>query len=149
MSLHLVPLAWQDASAFVSMWHRSHEPPAGGRFWAGVADERGILHGVHITGRPVARSFDDGWTLEVTRVATDGTRNANSKLYAAAWQAAKALGFTRLVTYNHEGESGASLRAAGYRIVAERPARKGWDMPSRPRSDHGVDGIPRTLWEAS
>lgn len=148
MSLHIVPVDWKDACGFITMWHRSHEAPAGGKFWAGCADELGVLHGVHVTGRPVAVSYQDGWTLEVTRVATDGTRNANSMLYAAAWQATKALGFRRLVTYNHEGESGASLRAAGYRIVAQRPPRKGWNSPSRPREDKGVDGIARTLWEA-
>jgi len=51
--------------------------------------------------------------VEVTRVATDGTPNACSLLYAAAWQAAKALGYRTLLTYTQKGESGASLRAAG------------------------------------
>jgi len=87
--------------------------------------------------------------VSFVRSATDGTPNANSMLYAAAWRAASALGYRRLVTYTQDGESGASLRAAGYRIVAERPARPGWSVPSRPRDDHGVDGIARTLWEAS
>jgi hypothetical protein len=70
-------------------------------------------------------------------------------LYGAAWRAAKALGYTRLVTYTRADESGASLRAAGWRIVAERSARKKtWNFPSRPREEKR-DGIPRTLWEAS
>lgn len=75
--------------------------------------------------------------------------NANSMLCAAAWRAAKALGYRRLITYTQEGESGASLRAAGWRIVAERPARPGWDMPSRPRKLRGTEDVARTLWEAS
>jgi hypothetical protein len=104
---------------------------------------------VAIVGRPVARAFDDGLTLEVTRTATDGTPHTNSMLYGAAWRATKALGYRRLVTYTQAGETGASLRAAGYRIVAERPARPGWSCPSRPRDDRGVDRMPRTLWEAS
>ncbi len=129
-----------------------------------------VLRGVAITGRPVSRMFDDGLTLEVTRSATDGTPNANSMLYAAAWQAARALGFTRLVTYTHTryagpacaarclhgscdlirgGESGSSLRGAGWVIVAQRAAHAGWDRPSRPRHLTGTEGIPRTLWEAS
>jgi hypothetical protein len=147
-SLHLVPVSWDDAARFVAMWHRHHGPPPGGKFWAGAADDMGVLRGVHITGRPVARSFDDGRTLEVTRLATDGTRNAGSLLYAAAWRAAKALGYTRLVTYTQEGESGASLKAAGYQVVAQRAPRAGWTCPSRPRDDKGADGIARTLWEA-
>ena len=149
MSLRTVPVSWQDACAFVGMWHRHLRPPRGHKFSLGVADELDILRGVAIVGRPVARLLDDGLTLEVNRTATDGTRNANSMLYGAAWQAARALGYRRLITYNQQGESGASLRGAGYRVVAERPARPGWNMPSRPRELHGDEGIPRTLWEAS
>ena len=147
--LHLVPVAFADACGFVKMWHRHHEPPVGHKFSVGVADEAGVLRGVAIVGRPVARMYDDGLTLEVNRTATDGTPNANSMLYGAAWRAARSLGYGRLVTYTQAGESGASLRAVGWRVIAERPARAGWDVPSRPRDGHGVDGIPRTLWEAS
>ena len=85
--------------------------------------------------------------LEVTRVATDGTPNACSLLYAAAWQATKALGYRRLLTYTQRGESGASLRAAGWRIVAARPPAPGWSRPSRPRTDHGVEHIARLRWQ--
>lgn len=98
---------------------------------------------------PVARHFADGLTVEVTRTATDGTRNANSMLYAAVARAAFALGYRRIVTYTQAGESGSSLRAAGYRVIARRPPRSGWTTPSRPRRDHGVDGIARTLWEST
>jgi hypothetical protein len=70
-------------------------------------------------------------------------------LYATAWRAAKALGYRRLVTYTQANETGASLRAAGWRVVGERSARSGWDTPSRPRDGRGADGIQRTLWEAS
>jgi hypothetical protein len=149
VTVRLVPVAFEDACGFVQMWHRHLRPPAGHKFSVGVADEAGVLRGVAIVGRPVARSFDNGVTLEVTRCATDGTPNVGSMLYGACWRATSALGFRRLVTYNHAGESGASLRAAGYRIVAERPARSGWSCPSRPRDDHGVDGIARTLWEVA
>jgi hypothetical protein len=148
MSLRVVPVGWRAASAFVTTWHRHHKSPPGHKFCVGVADGD-VLVGVAIVGRPVARSFDDGLTLEVNRSATDGTSNANSMLYGAAWRAAKALGYRRLITYTQAGESGASLRAAGYLVVAERPARAGWDTPSRPRDGHGVDQMPRTLWEAS
>lgn len=147
MSLQLVPVAFADACGFVSMWHRHHSPPVGHKFSVGVADDE-LLVGVVIVGRPVARHLDDGRTLEVTRSATDGTEHANSMLYAAAWRAAKALGYRRLITYTQQGEAGSSLRAAGWSVVAQRPARKGWDTPSRPREDNGNDGIPRTLWEA-
>jgi hypothetical protein len=146
MTLHLVPVTFEEACGFVAMWHRHHQPPVGHKFSLGVADGEQLV-GVAIVGRPVARHLDNGLTLEVTRTATDGTRNANSKLYGAAWRAASALGYGRLVTYNQDGETGASLRAAGWRIVAHRPAHAGWSRPSRPRRDRGSEGIARTLWE--
>jgi hypothetical protein len=148
VSLYRVPVSWQEARGFVREWHRHHKPPPGLKFCCGVASE-GVLVGVAVVGRPSARHFDDGLTLEVTRTATDGHRNANSMLYAAAWDGAKGLGYQRLITYTQDGESGASLRAAGWRVLAERPARRGWDTPSRRRDGNSNDGIARTLWEAS
>lgn len=147
-TLQLVPVKWADVKGFVADWHRHHKPPIGYLWAHGVAADE-VLVGVAIVGRPVARHFDDGRTVEVTRTATDGYKNANSMLYGAAARAAFAKGYRRVITYNQKGESGSSLRAAGYRVVAELPARKGWDTPSRPRDDKGVDGIARTLWEAS
>lgn len=150
MSLRLVPVSWDDARAFNRMWHRHHpKPPPGHKFCVGVADEDDRLVGVAIVGRPVARNFDDGLTLEVNRSVTDGHRNANSMLYGAAARVAFALGYSRVVTYTEAGESGASLRGAGWRVVAELPARKGWDVPSRPRDDDAYRSMPRTLWEVS
>lgn len=152
MSLRVVPVTFDTACRFVEMWHRHHTAPVGCKFCQGVADEAHVLRGVAITGRPISRTFDDGLTLEVTRSATDGTPNANSLLYGAAWRAAKALGYTRLVTYTQAEESGSSLRAAGWRVVAERRPRtpaQSWNHPSRPRGPRANEGIPRTLWEAS
>jgi hypothetical protein len=146
-SLRTVPVTFAQAQQFVADWHRHHRPPRGHKFSIGVADGE-VLVGVAIVGRPVARHLDDGLTLEVTRVATDSAFNACSLLYAAAWKAAKSLGYRRLVTYTQDGESGASLRAAGWRVVAERPARPGWSRPSRPRADHGVDHVARRRWHA-
>ncbi|MFB6505538.1 XF1762 family protein [Streptomyces sp. NPDC056099] len=146
--LHLVPLRQKDAREFVAAWHRHHRPPPGAVFSVGAADDDGVLRAVAMVGRPVARMLDNGQTLEVTRTATDGTANANSLLYGAAWRAAQALGYTRLITYTQAGESGASLRGAGWRVLAQRPPRRGWDCPSRPRASRGVDQVARTLWEA-
>lgn len=146
MSLRTVPVSFAQAAASITDWHRHHRAPVGHKFSIGVADDDTLV-GVAVVGRPVARHLDDGTTLEVTRVATDGTRNATSMLYAAAWQATRALGYRRLVTYIHVGESGASLRGAGWRVVAARPPRPGWSTPSRPRTSHGVDHTPRLRWQ--
>lgn len=121
------------------------------RFCFGVA-EAGSLVGVLTAGRPVARSYDDGRTLEVNRTCTDGTRNANSMMYAAAWKVAVGLGYNRLITYTQEGESGASLRGAGWRVLYQRSPRPGWAESSvklkELRDPIGVGGVGRTLWEA-
>ncbi|WP_449479049.1 XF1762 family protein [Streptomyces abikoensis] len=143
-----MPVRFRQAAEFVTRWHRHHKPPPGQVFAVGAADERGTLRAVAIVGRPVARHLDDGVTLEVTRTVTDGTRNANSLLYGAAWRAARALGYTRLITYTQKGESGASLRAANWRVLARRPARPGWNCPSRPRTAADTDHVERTLWQA-
>ncbi|WP_420036066.1 XF1762 family protein [Streptomyces sp. cg28] len=149
MTLHLVPVRSRAAADFVRQWHRHHRPPAGQIFAVGAADHDGALRAVAIVGRPVARHLDDGTTLEVTRTCSDGAFNANSLLYGASWRAAKALGYSRLLTYTQSGESGASLRGAGWKVIAQRPPRSGWSTPSRPRADRGADNTARTLWSAS
>ncbi|WP_372407446.1 XF1762 family protein [Streptomyces luteireticuli] len=146
MTITIVPMAFRDACAFVDRVHRHHKRPQGHKFSLG-AEVGGRLVGVAIVGRPVARAYDDGVTVEVTRLAADGSRNVCSALYGAAWRTAKASGYRRAITYTQEGESGASLRAVGWRCVADRPARTGWDTPSRPRGNRGNDQIARTLWE--
>ena len=155
--IRLAPIDFQTACSMVSAWHRHHRPPVGHKFSIGLAstdydteDGAPVLVGAIIVGRPVARHMDDGQTLEATRsVVADDVPNGNSMLYGAAWRAAKALGYRRLITYTQHGESGASLRAAGWRVVAQLSPRKGWDTPTRRRLPTGNEGIARTLWEVS
>lgn len=129
-----------EAVAFVRRHHRHHLPPRGHKFSVAVADEAGEVRGVAIVGRPVARGLQDGWTLEVTRLATDGCPNACSCLYAACWRAARAMGYRRLVTYILDTESGVSLAASGWRCVGKTGGGS-WDTPSRPRVDkHPTQG---------
>lgn len=113
MSLELRPISFAEASAFVKHNHRHNKPPVGHKFSISVYDD-GRLCGVAMIGRPVGRYLDDGVTLEVNRLCTDGTKNACTILYGAAWRAAKALGYKRIFTYTRESENGASLRAAGW-----------------------------------
>lgn len=149
LTLTLVPVSFKDASDFIGGWHRHNRPPIGHKFSIGVSDAERRLVGVAMIGRPVARSYDDGLTLEVIRTATDGTKNANSMLYGAAWRASKALGYGRLITYTQATENGSSLRAAGWQVIAERKSRHGWDAPSRPRDNSSYLASARTLWEAT
>lgn len=118
--LEIVPMTLKEANAFVEQKHRHHGPVVGHKFSIGLSNGEEIV-GVAIVGRPVARHLDDGWTLEVNRLCTDGSRNACSMLYAAAWRAARAMGYKRLVTYILDTENGASLRAAGWKCICNTP----------------------------
>lgn len=147
--LTVVPLSFQDACAAVDRLHRHHRRPQGHKFSIGLTNSAGTVVGVAIVGRPVARALDDGLTLEVTRLATDGTPNACSRLYGTARQVGMRLGYHRIITYTRADEPGTSLRAAGFTRVADLPARPGWDTPSRRRAGRGTDGVARTLWEVT
>lgn len=145
MKLLLVPITLDEANAFVRAHHRHHKPVPGAKFCIGVACD-GEVVGVAIVGRPVARMLDDGWTLEVNRTCTDGTKNANSMLYGATRRAAWALGYRKLITYTLPEEGGGSLTAAGWKCIGERGGGK-WSRESRPRVDtHPTQG--KLLWEA-
>jgi len=151
MALTIVPLTFRAACAYVKAHHRHHKPPRGMKFCLGVADEAGTLRGVAIVGRPVASSLDDGFVAEVCRTCTDGHPNANSCLYGAAWRCAKAMGYIKLITYTQADETGASLRAAGFRRAKDLAPRKGWAESSvklrHLRDPKGSGGVPRIRWE--
>jgi hypothetical protein len=144
--LKLVPITFSEGKQFVQEHHRHNKPPVGWKFGVGVELD-GVLVGVAMAGRPIARRLDDGVTLEVNRTCTLGTPNANSMLYGAIWRAAKALGYCKCITYTQADESGASLRAAGWVQVADLKPNAGWDAPSRPRKDIGSGGVARKRWE--
>ncbi len=145
--LTVVPCDFDEAVAFVRQHHRHHRPPIGHKFSLSVADDKGDVRAVCMVGRPVARGSDDGWTLEVTRLASDGCPNACSCLYGAAWRAAKALGYKRLITYILDSEPGTTLTASGWKCLGVRGGGS-WNTPSRPRVDkHPLQ--KKLLWEAS
>ena len=116
--LEIRPISYKAAADYVNENHRHHRAPVGHKFSIGVylGNE---LHGVAMVGRPVSRYMDDGLTLEVNRLCTDGTKNACSILYAAAFRAAKELGYKRLITYTLISEPGTSLYAAGWHCDGE------------------------------
>jgi hypothetical protein len=147
VSLRLVPITLSQANEHVAAWHRHNRPVPGAKFCVGCSDDRGVLRAVAIAGRPVARAFDNGDTIEVLRVCSDGTPNACSILYGACQRAAFALGYRRIITYTQAAEGGASLRASGWRVIAERPPRPGWSVPSRPRENGRYVPSARQLWE--
>jgi hypothetical protein len=150
MGLEIRPITLRAACAFILEHHRHNKPPRGHKFSVAVWDGT-VLVGVATAGRPVARGLDDGVTLEVNRTCTDGTANANSMLYGAVWRAARAMGYRRAVTYTQHDESGASLRAVGWRRAKELEARGSWAESSVAmkgiRDQIGNGGVARVRWE--
>jgi hypothetical protein len=150
VSLSIVPVTFRQASHFVAQFHRHNKPARGCKFAIGVVDETKHLRGVATVGRPIARAFDDGFTAEVNRTCTDGCKNANSFLYAACWRICREMGYRRLITYTQNGETGVSLRAAGWQLIAQRAPRGNWANSSQSlrhlRDFTEPEGIQRNLW---
>ena len=132
--MRVVPLELAEANAVVAAWHRHHKPCVGHRFSLGVIDDDGVVRGAAIVGRPVARLAGlPREVLEVTRLVTDGTKNACSMLYAAAARTGRQLGYLRIQTYILDEEPGTSLRASGWKS----------DGPSGGGQWKHTDGKPR------
>lgn len=147
--MEIFPVHFAQANNLVEHWHRHHGRVVGYKFAVGVReylDENKIeaIRGVAICGRPVARNSDDGETLEVVRLATDGTKNACSMLYGACARIAKEMGYRRILTFTLESEPGISLKASGWKFSGITPG-KSWSVPSRERVDkHPL--VPKKRW---
>jgi hypothetical protein len=131
--MELVPINFDEAKVFVKQYHRHHSPPVGHKFSIAAA-VGGEIVAVVIVGRPVSRVLDNGFTLEVIRLCTNGQKNACSFLYSAAWRVTRNLGYRRLITYILKSESGKSLEASGWKALYETSGGS-WTTPSRPRVD--------------
>lgn len=132
--MQIIPVTMGEANEFVLDLHRHHSKVRGCKFCIGVLDERGILRGVAIVGRPVSRHLDNGRTAEVTRLCTDGLPNACSFLYSACMKTARSMGYEEIITYPLETENGASLKASGWTCGGLRGGGN-WNVESRPRRD--------------
>lgn len=128
--LNAVPTTLSQANAFVGEIHRHHKEVVGHRFSFGVAVDTKLV-GTIICGRPVAPKTEQYKILEVTRLCTDGTKNACSFLYANAAKVGKIMGFKRIQTFILPTESGVSLKAAGWMFDGVC-AKSGKGFQSRP-----------------
>lgn len=131
--MEIIPLHFKAANEFVLKLHRHHGKVWGYKFAIGLTNERGLI-GVAICGRPVARLLDDGLTIEVTRLCTDGEKNACSVLYSACARIAREMGYRRIISYILETEPGTSLKASGW-TFSHTTHGDTWDRPSRKRTD--------------
>lgn len=144
--LAVVPCTFERAKSYIVSLHRHHTPDTTRTRWAlAVADENHEVRGIALVGYPVSRFQDDGWTLEVHRVATDGCPNACSILYGASARLAKTLGFAGIVTYIRNDEPGISLKAAGWVQEGKWEEGKSWANSNRGRVQK-TDVIGRARW---
>jgi hypothetical protein len=140
-----IPLNLDEAGDYVKKHHRHNDPPTRSKFAIGAVKE-GQLVGVAIAGRPIARLLNDGKTLEIIRVCTDGTFNANSFLYSRVKKIALLMGYEKVITYTLQEESGASLKAIGAQIEAEVQPGK-WNRKGRPRRNQEVYSKLKWRWK--
>lgn len=146
VKLDLYPATRERVRAWVKANHRHSKPPTGYKFAIEARNaETGAVVGYGVAGRPVARALDDGLTVEVTRVCTDGTFNACSRLYGALCRAAGAMGYRRAVTYTLTTEDGGSLRGSGWTMTSDRE-RSALDWQNR-NGRAAQDLPPRIRWE--
>jgi len=134
MKLEITPITIQDAKIFVDKHHRHHKSPVGALFAIAVSFNNEIV-GVVMIGRPVSRHLDNGYIVEINRLAVlDGYKNACSMLYSAAWRAARSMGYKKAITYILKEESGTSVKAAGWKCIGEAGGGS-WNSKNRPRID--------------
>ena len=145
MNYYFRPISLKQANEFISAYHRHNKPVAGHKFSIGLFDDKNKLVGVVICGRPVARMADDGLTLEILRVCTDGTRNANSMLYSRVKKIAQIMGYQTVLTYTLTEESGASLRAVGAQKSGIVKPRE-WSRKKRERNSQDVYKKEKIRW---
>lgn len=139
----IIPITLKQANEYVTAYHRHHGAVVGCKFSIGLQDNGDKLIGVAICGRPVSRHLDDGKTLEINRLCTDGTMNACSMLYGACVRIAKEMGYDKVITYILESENGASLKASNFTCEGEAGGKM-W-TGSRKR-DNGVPQELKTRW---
>lgn len=140
---NIIPISLKIANEYVTAYHRHHKAVRGCKFCIALADENNEIVGVAICGRPVSRYLEDGKTLEINRLCTDGYRNACSRLYGACARIAKEMGYKKIITYILESENGASLKASNF--VCEGVAGGKIWTGTRHR-DNGVPQEMKTRW---
>lgn len=141
--MKISPISYKEASVFINLNHRHHSAPQGCKFCISIIDDMNNIHGVAICGRPVSRYLDDGKTIEIVRLCTDGSKNACSMLYGACCRISKCMGYQKAITYILESENGASLKASNF-ICEGKAGGTHWTG----KRDRGQD-IPhemKTVW---
>ncbi|MEM3839088.1 MAG: hypothetical protein QXF01_00710 [Candidatus Micrarchaeaceae archaeon] len=146
MTYSIIPIKLHVANAFIAKYHCHNKPVdhRGHRFSIGLQTEDGELIGVAVAGQPIAQKNDDGRTLEILRVCVKtGNTNANSQLYGRVKVIARLLGYSKIITYTLQSESGSSLKAIGAHIESTINRKSKWSSPARIRKEQELSYQPR------
>lgn len=132
LAIELRPLTLAAANEAIRKWHRHHKPVIGHLFSIGAYAGEELL-GVAVVGRPSAPELQKHGAYELTRLATPekAVPHVASRLIAACWRAARAMGVKRMISYTREDEPGTCYRAAGWRLVAKVNGRE-WAGNNKP-----------------
>ena len=153
LRLTVIPVTLPTANYYIREWHRHHAPletihggttraNKGFAWFCLGAVANGAIVGVAVIGRPSNRNSDDGQTIEVHRLASNGTSNVCSALLGAAARTARSMGAARIITYTLVTEPGTSLRAAGWQEEA-RDIESCW---TKGRGKKRPRGSGNTIW---
>ncbi len=140
--LTIKPITLKEANEFIKQHHRHHKKAVGHKFSISCYNSDKLV-GVAVCGRPVSRYCDNGLTLEIYRLCTDGTYNACSMLYGACSRIARDMGYKRIITYTLLSENGASLKASGF--ICEGEAG-GEIWTGKRKRDNGVPKEKKKRW---
>lgn len=142
--MEIRPITYRKAKEYVNRNHRHNVASQGCKFCIGLYDDDS-LHGVAICGRPVSRVLDDGFTLEINRVCTDGIFNGCSMLYGRACRIAKCMGYKKVITYTLISEPGTSLLASNFDCDGEAGGNP-WTNTKRTRNDAEIPHGKKIRW---
>lgn len=143
--MKIIPFTLNQINDFIEKHHRHHKPVQGHRFSLGLLDDEGQVIGACSVGRPVSRGCDPWFTAEVTRLVTDGSKNACSKLYSASARICKEMGFNKIQTYILDSEPGTSLKASGWTKEVDTKGGQWTGTNGKPRRQDQPT-VPKQRW---
>jgi hypothetical protein len=130
------PITIKEANKFVDEHHRHHRPTTRncGKWAISAIDNiSNDLAGVAICANPVSATYMDGYTLEVTRLCVKDNcpKGTASFLLAKCAKIWGQMGGRKIITYTLDYESGASLKGAGWEVIASVKPHNSWNRKSK------------------
>ena len=147
----IVPLSLKEANEFVTTHHRHNKKTAGHKWSTGLMYQDELV-GVAIVGRAISRHMDEKYTVEILRlcIKDPAPKNACSFLYSKVWRIWQTMGGKKIITYTLDEESGASMRAVGWKKAGTTtPVKegKGWTNRGKGRIWQPVNSKLKYRWE--